>query len=309
LQYFDGIYKRFNIKFDRLYFESEVFQKGKELVLENPNVFKKSKGAVIFEGEKYGLHNRVFINSEGFATYEAKDLALAELQFREYEPDQIVHLVGPEQIEYFKVMFKALEILMPKSKGREMHLWYGWVRLKGGKMSSRTGIIVRGIELLDEVKEKLKGQELVAQAALRYALLKNRRQTNMAFDIEESVNLLGNSGPYLQYTYARIRSILRKQPFKRMALLPAVSQQEKDIMLKLSLFPELAESAAQEYEPSIIAKYLFDLAQLFNNYYQKVPILRSKEPEKLFRLALISAVAVVLKKGLDLLGIEVLEKM
>lgn len=327
LDYFDKIYKRLNVKFDRLYFESEVFKKGKEIVLKNlkKDIFKKSKGAIIFEGEKHGLHIRVFVNSKGLATYEAKDLALAKLQFKEYNPDKIIHLVSKEQIEYFKVLFKALEQVMPKSKNREMHLSYGWVGLKRGKMSSRSGKIVLAEWLLDKVEKLIMkisknainrvSTEKIAQAAIKYSILKTGIQKDMSFDIKQSINLSGNSGPYLQYTYARIQSILRKYGKNvemrgletRKCLV--FTETEKQLILKLSLFPEITAQAAAIYEPSLIAKYLFDLAQVFNDYYQKVPILKSKEQKKYFRLALISAIAVILKKGMNLLGIETVETM
>jgi len=309
LVYFDKIYQRLGTKFDRLYFESEVFEAGKKIVLENPNVFKQSQGAIIFEAEKYNLHNRVFINSKGQATYEAKDLALAGMQFKEYNPDKIIHLVGPEQSAYFKVLFKALSFVLPGSKDKEVHLPYGWVRLKKGKMSSRLGNVVSGGWLLDEIKKRLNEQEEIAQAAVKYSILKTNRQKDMAFDIEESINLSGDSGPYLQYTYARIKSILRKQKPSRIKQIPALQEQEKNIILKLSLFPDMIEQSAQELEPSIIAKYLFNLAQIFSNYYHQVPILKAEANQKIFRLNLIRATALVLKKGLYLLGINTPEEM
>lgn len=309
LSYFNKIYQRLDTKFDRLYFESEVFKRGKEIVLENPNIFKKSKGAIIFEGEKYNLHNRVFVNAKGQATYEAKDLALAEQQFKEYDPDKIIHLTGPEQSEYFKVLFKALEFTLAKSKNREMHLSYGWVRLKNAKMSSRLGNVVPGEWLLDEIKKRLSGQEEIAQAAVKYSILKTNRRKDMVFDIEQSITLVGDSGPYLQYTYARIKSILRKQNPQKIKQIPVLQGQEKNIILKLSLFPGIIQQAAQEFEPAVLAKYLFELAQIFSNYYHQVPILKAEKNQRIFRLNLIKAIALVLKRGLYLLGIKVLERM
>src|SRR5258708_9927455 len=146
LEYFDSIYKRVDTHFDRLYFESEVSEIGKKKA-ENAlkkGILEKSEGAIIYKGEEKGLHNRVFINSFGLPTYEAKDLGLAELQFSEYKPDKILHIVGPEQAPYFKVIFKVLEEIEPKTKDREFHIAYGWVRLKEGKMSSRKGNLVLG---------------------------------------------------------------------------------------------------------------------------------------------------------------------
>ncbi|PIT93499.1 arginine--tRNA ligase [Candidatus Falkowbacteria bacterium CG10_big_fil_rev_8_21_14_0_10_43_11] len=343
LDYFAKIYKRVNTKFDRLYFESETFAPGKKIVTEGvkKGIFKLSDGAIIFEGGKHGLHDRVFINSEGNPTYEAKDMALAKLQFSEFNPEKILHVVSKEQTEYFKVIFKALEQVLPKSKNRETHLPYGWVSLKGGKMSSRLGNVVLGEFLIEEIKEEIikiikdntsaqvltnrvdkeKLAEKISIAAVKYAFLKNGIDKDIAFDMEESVSLSGNSGPYLLYTYARIKSIIKKSlKHKNIKTLKQESQKvkkqnnnflpdEKQLLLKLSLFPEITQAAAEQLDPSIVAKYLFELAQSFNDYYHRVPVLKAEAAERQFRLALISAVASVLKKGIELLGFETVERM
>jgi len=335
LDYFAGIYKKLDIKFDRLYFESEVFQSGRQIVLKNlkKGVFKKSDGAVIFEGEKYGLHSRVFINSEGNPTYEAKDMGLAALQFKEFKPEKILHVVGPEQAEYFKVIIKALEIIMPESKGREAHLRYGWVRLKDGKMSSRLGNVVLGERLLDEARKEvieiikgargLKNKDEVADkvslAAVRYSILKNGPDKDIAFDLKESVSFNGSSGPYLQYTVARINSILRKSqipnpkfkknPKSQIQNYKLENLKEQQIVMKLAKYPEIVAMAGKNYDPSELTKYLFELAQEFNDYYHSVPVLKTKIYIKLARLSLIVAVRQTLENGLELLGIETVEKM
>ena len=342
LDYFAGIYKKLNTKFDRLYFESEVFSSGREIVLKNlqKGVFKVSQGAVIFEGEKYGLHSRVFINSEGNPTYEAKDMGLAELQFKEFKPDKILHVVGPEQAEYFKVIIKALEIVMPGSKGREAHLRYGWVRLKEGKMSSRLGNVILGEWLLDEAKKEvleiMKGArglknkadppageagvaDKVSLAAVKYSILKNGLDKDIAFDLHESVSFSGSSGPYLQYTAARIQSILRKSKilnhksqtnFKsQITNLKLDNVKEQQLVMKLAKYPEVVAAAGKNYDPSEVAKYLFELAQEFNDYYHSVPVLKAKIDVRQARLALIMAVKQTLINGLELLGIETVEKM
>ncbi|RJR15295.1 arginine--tRNA ligase, partial [Candidatus Microgenomates bacterium] len=157
LDYFELIYKRLYVHYDRYYFESEVYQSGKKYVEEalNVGVFEKSDGAIIFPGKKYGLHNRVFVTSEGNATYEAKDLGLGALQLKEYNPDQIIHIVGPEQAGYFQVIFEALDRVWPGTKDKEMHLIYGFVQLKSGKMSSRTGNVVTAWWLLEAAKQEI----------------------------------------------------------------------------------------------------------------------------------------------------------
>lgn len=325
LDYFSAIYKQLNTNFDRLYFESEVFLSGREIVLKNlkTGVFKVSDGAVIFEGEKYGLHSRVFINSEGNPTYEAKDMGLAELQFKEFRPAKILHVVGPEQAEYFKVIIKALEIVMPKTKGREAHLSYGWVRLKEGKMSSRLGNVILGQWLLDEARkevlETMKSSHLpnkdkiadkVSLAAVKYSVLKNGLDKDIAFDLRESVSFNGSSGPYLQYTVARINSILRKSKVQcKSQNLKFDDGKENQLIMKLARYPEAVAAAGKNCEPSEITKYLFDLAQELNNYYHTVPILKAKAEARQARLRLIMAVKQVLENGLELLGIETVEKM
>ncbi|MBI4779322.1 arginine--tRNA ligase [Candidatus Falkowbacteria bacterium] len=335
LDYFAGIYKKLDTKFDRLYFESEVFSSGREIVLRNlkKGVFKASRGAVIFEGEKYGLHSRVFINSEGNPTYEAKDMGLAELQFKEFRPEKILHVVGPEQAEYFKVIIKALEIIMPKTKGRETHLRYGWVRLKEGKMSSRLGNVVLGEWLLGEAKKEvleimksargLKNKAEVADkvslAAVKYSILKNGPDKDIAFDLKESVSFNGSSGPYLQYTVARINSITRKSQIPnpksqknskfKIQDLKLEDAKEQGLIVKLARYPEVLAVAGKNYDPSEIAKYLFELAQEFNDYYHSVRILKAKTDISLARLSLIMAVKQALENGLGLLGIETVEKM
>jgi len=329
LKYFAGIYHRVGTEFDRLYFESEVFDRGRELVVKNlkQSIFKVSDGAVIFEGEKYGLHNRVFLTQDGHPTYEAKELGLAELQFKEFSPEKIIHVVGPEQAEYFKVVFKALELVLPKTKAREAHLPYGWVRLKKGKMSSRSGNVILGEWLLDEVKKqigliveknkKLPNQEKILEkitlAAVKYSILKNGLTKDIAFDINESISLSGNSGPYLQYTYARINSILKKSKtqIKNIKIKFGIlgEKSESNLINKLARYPEAVELAGNSYDPSEIVKYLFELAQMFNEYYHSVPVLKAKAEIRLARLALISAINQVIANGLCLLGIEAVEEM
>jgi len=332
LKYFADIYQRVDTKFDRLYFESEVADRGREIVVKNlkQGIFKVSDGAVIFEGEKCGLHNRVFLTAGGHPTYEAKELGLAELQFKEFSPEKIIHVVGPEQVEYFKVVFKVLELVLPKLKDREIHVPYGWVRLKEGKMSSRLGNVILGEWLLDEVKKKIKvmveknkklpNKEKIAEkitiAAVKYSILKNGLSKDIAFDINESISLSGNSGPYLQYTYARINSIIKKSEVRSKKLEIGnlksgnlIESKENELIMKLARYAEAVETAGKNYDPSEIAKYLFELAQTFNEYYHSVPVLKAKMEVRMARLALISSINQVMANGLNLLGIEVVDEM
>jgi len=325
LEYFDQIYQRLGAKFDRLYFESQVAKEGKKIVLQNlkKKIFQKSEGAVIFPGEKYGLHNRVFINQKGLPTYEAKDIALAKKQFADFSPLKILHVVGPEQKGYFEVVFKALEKVFPKTTNKEFHLIYGWVRLKNGKMSSRTGEVVLGEWLLSEVKKILNRQfkmaekiaEKVAIGAIKYSLLKFSPQSEIVFDINESINLEGDSGPYLQYTYARCQSVLAKSEIdlKKSELNlshPYPKPEEQAILRTVYKFPEVVQQAGEKFSPNLICSFLFDLAQKYNVFYNKHSILKADNKELIrFRLFLTLAVSQVIKTGLNLLGIEAPEKM
>jgi len=328
LNYFDHIYQRVGVKkFDRLYFESETFELGKKIVLEGvkKGIFKESEGAIIFEGSKYGLHDRVFVNSKGLPTYEAKDQALARLQFKEYKPTEILHVVAKEQIEYFKVIFKALEFTLPESKDREKHLVYGWVSLKEGKMSSRTGNVVLAEWLLDEAEKKIgeimldreiknKNEVIskIAVAAIKYSMLKTGVNNDIIFDVNEAVSLTGNSGPYLLYIVARINSILKKLKTKDQKLKSIgikIEDEEKVLLLSLSKFDEAIKNAANDRDPSLVAKYLFDLAQVFNNFYQLCPVLQAGEETKHLRLQLILKTKETMVCGLELLGIKVVEEM
>jgi len=318
LDYFDMIYKRVYTKFDRLYFESEVADPGKAIALESlkKGILVKSQGAVIYPGEKKGLHNRVFVTSEELATYEAKDLALANLQFAEFKPDLILHVVAPEQKDYFEVLFKALEEINPASKGKEVHLIYGWVRLKKGKMASRKGEVVLGDWLIDEIKKEViknyktteKIAEQVAVAAVKYSFLKPSLLQEIAFDIRESISLGGDSGPYLQYTYARIQSVLRKTKVQNIQNnQPKTNNEEALLLRSLSRFSEITIDAAKNYSPNLLCNYLFNLAQKYNNFYNQHKIIGG-DNEKL-RILLTVATGQVLKNGLTLLGIQTPERM
>lgn len=330
LEYFQPIYDLLGIKYDRLFFESETYERGRELVLVNVGspreagkVFEESQGAIIFPGEKQGLHNRVFITQEGNPTYEAKDLGLAELQYQAFNFDSAIHVVAHEQAGYFQVVFQAIEMLFPYLKGREYHLGYGLVDLKEGKMSSRAGNVVTVDDLykvvLEKVREVMKQNEKkvdqdvakqVAIGAIKFSYLKVSPNPNMVFDLQESVSLQGDSGPYLQYTYARTQSLLRNANSSSQLHTGCVNVdleiEERAILVKLSYFPEVVEAASQ-FRPNLICEYLVELAAQFNMFYQKYRIIDSDKKE--FRLVLTKAVGEVLKKGLDLLGIEAPNRM
>lgn len=327
LEYFDSIYSRVHTKFDRLFFESECAESGKAIAEKalRDGILEKSDGAIIFPGSKYSLHDRVFITSLGVPTYEAKDLGLARLQFAEFKPGKILHIVGPEQSGYFQVLFKALELIMPETKGRELHIPYGWVKLKTGKMSSRTGQVVLGEWLLDEAKKELikvhpmpEGiAEDVAVGAVKYSFLKTAINQELAFDLKESISLEGNSGPYLQYTYARCQSVLNKSNKPTTQLINKaedgkwkIENEEASILRSLIHFPEIIEEAAENFSPNLLCNYLYDLAQKYNRLYNSCPILINSDQQVTnFRLALTFGASQVLKNGLKILGIETPERM
>ncbi|MBI2330006.1 arginine--tRNA ligase [Candidatus Daviesbacteria bacterium] len=323
LEYFEDLYKLLGIKYDRLFFESEVHEPGKEIVLKHIGpVFEKSEGAVIFPGEKYGLHNRVFINSAGNSTYEGKDIGLAKLQAETYPFDLNIHVVGNEQASYFEVIFKAVEQVFPELKGKECHLSYGMISFKGGKMSSRTGEVISINDLYEavaaKVREVMKEGKLkddeevirkVALGAIKYSYLKFAPVSNFIFDLDQSVSLQGDSGPYLQYTYARSQSVLRQVSYQasKQVIGGKLETEERALIRRLEYFSGSVEQSAKEYRPNLLAEYLMDLAKEFNLFYQKHRIIQSEERER--RLALTWAVGNVLKQGLYLLGIEAPERM
>jgi len=322
LEYFDTVYARVGTIFDRLYFESEVFELGIEKVEEalQKGILEKSDGAIVYKGEKDGLHTRVFLTNEGNPTYEGKELGLAEFQLNEYHPDKIVHLVGKEQKGYFEVAFKVIEQLYPELVGKEFHQVYGWVSLKGGKMSSRKGNVVLGMWLLDEVKQRIHNEysdlseeqaELITQAAVKYAFLKTSLTQDVAFDIDESISLNGNSGPYLQYTVVRAVSVLQKVGGEVdtgvLEQNPKLSEKDIRLMRLLSRFNEIIIDAAKTYSPSTLATYLYDLASEFNGLYNSEKIIGDENQE--VRLAITKICSERLEKGLKLLGIQVPDKM
>lgn len=330
LDYYQWVYKTLGVKYDKLFFESEIADKGKKIVLDNVNkVFKEDQGAIIFAGSEYGLHNRVFITSAGNPTYEAKEMAVGEAEYEAFKFDKAIHVVDSQQSAYFDVAFKALELIDEKFKGKQVHVANGYVGLKQGKMSSRTGDVVTFNWLYDEIKKRILKYidssniskeisqeerqqicETVGIGAIKFAMLKYSPQTNIIFDLDKSVTLDGDSGPYVQYTYARAKSVLRNASYN---YLPGVQvreleKEERLLLQKLEHFEIYLEEAASKYHPNIITAYLLDLSKMFNLFYQKYPIIKAEEKAE-FRLALTCGVAVVLKQGLNLLGIDAPERM
>ena len=324
LAYFETIYARLGTKFDGYYPESRTGEFGYGMVMDGleKGIFVKGDGgAIIFPGSKHGLHDRVFINSLGLPTYETKDFGNAVAKQKDFAYDQSIIVTGNEINEYFHVIIKALGLLVPELGEKTIHVGHGMVRLPEGKMSSRTGKIKTGESLLDAAKIQAKQlsesedealADQIGQAAVKYAFLKSSIGKDIIFDFEESVSFDGNSGPYLQYTFARTQSVLLKAEISNFQFPISnfkLQIEERELLRLLSRFPEVIEEAAKRLSPNILCNYLFELAQAFNLFYQKCPILKAEEETKAFRLTLTKSTGETVKKGLNLLGIKAPEKM
>lgn len=321
IAYFEEMYTRLYSHFDRCYFESEVHEKGlaaaKELL--SKGILERSEGAVVFNGEKYGLDTRVFINSLGFPTYEGKELGLADREFSDFGTlDKCIHVVTPEQTGFFKITFKVEELLDKEKFGnKQYHLAYEWVRLKDGKMSSRIGNVIEASWLLDEIKKKIAEKfenagdiaETLAVAAVKYSFLKNSTNSQIAFDIDESVSLDGNSAPYILYTFVRTQSILTKESENTGTYPAEMSTNEMQMLRLIYQYTDKVHKAASTLSPNIIAGYLYELCREYNLFYQKNPILKAEDEKKYVRLQITKAVGAIIKHGLDLLGIKTVQKM
>ncbi len=328
LEYFESIYKLLGTKFDGYYPESLTGEWGYDFVIEGlkKGIFETSEGAIVYRGEKKGLHTRVFINKLGLPTYETKDIGNAPHKYSEFEYDRSIIVTANEINEYFKVVISALKEVNPELGEKTIHLGHGVVRLPEGKMSSRTGKVFTFEELFEAVKNKIeailkdfdienKAQMLnvVAVGAIKFAMLKHQPAIDTIFDIDKSAALEGDSGPYIQYTYARAKSILRKGLSNLGDLsnlgIETLEKEERQILQKIEYFDGIIEEATQSLHPNLIATYLLDLASDFNLFYQKHRIIDAEQNKKEFRLALTKAVSIVLKQGLYLLGIETAERM
>ena len=335
LEKFSEIYERLYSHFDRQYMESEVKDEAIHYIEEaiKKDILVKSNGAVIFPGEEYGLETRVFLNSQGLPTYDGKELGLAYREFTDFgKIDLCIHNVAVEQISFFKVNFKVQELLDPdRFMNKQKHNAYEFVGLKKGKMSSRLGKVVLAEDVINLAKEKIQDlvksrenselsqnddfgeiTEKLAVSTIKYAFLKINPFKYLAFDIEESISFSGNSGPYINYTYARINSILNKsKPGKlnKNTYKYLKFDEEIDLIMHLSKFSQVLVTARDEYNPSEIVKYLFDLSKKFNDYYHKVPIIKAGDKEKKARLKLLQAVNQVLENGTYLLGFKLVKEM
>lgn len=313
--YFATLYSQLQVvPFDRYIPESEVTTLGLATVNEQlaKGVYEKSGDAVIFDGEKYGLHTRVFINSEGIPTYEAKDVGLSLTKWQDYHFDESIIITANEQAQYMQVVLKSIEQFAPEPALRTKHLTHGLVKLIGGvKMSSRKGNIVTALEILQAARDA--GQETgnnpneeTILAAVKYAFAKNRIGSDIAYDPKESIALEGNSGPYLQYAHARARSIIGKSSVVATPITD-LEPMERVLVRKIGEYSEIIDLATTQLMPHHICTYLYELAQEFNRFYEKNRVI--DDPREAIRLTLIANYADTLKNGLTLLGITAPEKL
>ena len=316
--YFVSMYTRLGVTFERHFMESEATPKGVEMVkagLEK-GVFEQSDGATVFRGEEHGLHTRVFLNNEGLPTYEAKDLGLMFLKEDEFHYDRSVILTGNEQAEYFKVMLKAASMIQPELTEKTTHLSHGILKLSTGKMSSRTGDVVTAKQLLDTVEETVRTQNPDAPAvvenalgAFKYAMLKHTVGTDIVYDVEDSLDITGNSGPYVQYAAVRVGSILEKVGESSGETRDYDWQAERKLLALLMHYPEIVQTATTQYEPHGICNFAYELAREMNRYYETTPVKDASETEKAARVQLLSFMREVFEHSLGLLNISVPAKM
>jgi len=328
LESFEKIYERLGTTFDNYFFEGKEGRNGVGIVKEflAKGVFEESDGAVIFPGEKHGLHTRVFLTSQGLPTYEAKELGLNIEKFRIY-PDlsQSIIITANEQTDYFRVLLKVFSLINPSIAEKTKHIPHGMMRLTTGKMGSRKGNVVTAETFIGEVKklvevkikdrdfdeiEKEKVAEDVALAAIKYQILRQAIGGDIIYDPEKSISFEGDSGPYLQYACVRAGTVLAKAEevgiAKDVAALPeGISLLEK----LLCRFPEIVSRSREEYAPHRITTYLTELAAAFNSYYANNQIIDAKNPLSPYRVALTRAFVHVMKNGLWLLGIRVPKRM
>ncbi|MGB4759472.1 MAG: arginine--tRNA ligase [Candidatus Saccharimonadales bacterium] len=314
-EYFAVLYEQLEVvPFDRYIPESEVTPLGVETVrtqLAN-GVYEKSGEAVIFDGEKFGLHTRVFINSEGLPTYETKDVGLSLTKWDDYHFDESIIITANEQSQYMQVVIKSIEQFAPEPAQRTRHLTHGMVKLQGGtKMSSRKGNIVTALEILEAAREAGREtgnspDEHTILAAVKYAFAKNRIGGDIAYDPKESIALEGNSGPYLQYAHARARSILQKLQFEA-APIENLEADERTLLRKIGEYAEVVERATNELLPHHICTYLYELAQEFNRFYEKNRVVGDSREN--VRAQLVQKYADSLENGLGLLGVYAPDKL
>ncbi|MCQ2293033.1 MAG: arginine--tRNA ligase [Bacteroidaceae bacterium] len=335
---FDETYKALGVSFDKIYYESQTYLEGKEKVeegLKKGIFYRRPDNSVWADLTGEGLDEKLLLRSDGTSVYMTQDIGTAKLRFQDFPIDKMVYVVGNEQNYHFQVLSILLDKLGFEWGKGLVHFSYGMVELPNGKMKSREGTVVDADDLVaamiadaratmdaagknDDMTEEEKQEtaRIVGMGALKYFLLKVDARKNMLFNPEESIDFNGNTGPFIQYTYARIRSVLRKaaeQGLNVEAGLPAdvaISTKEEELIQHMAQFAEVVRTAGQDCSPSVIANYCYDLVKEYNQFYHDFSILKEEdEAKKMFRLALSKNVAQIVKNGMGLLGIEMPERM
>jgi arginyl-tRNA synthetase len=325
IDYFFSIYQELNVSFRKIFYESELLDAGLKLVAEltTQGILRKSEGALIADLEKYGLGILPIIRSDGTALYPVADLALASEKFKKYGLDESIYIVDVRQSLYFKQLFKILDLMGYRKSLR--HLTYDFVTLPEGMMASRTGNVITYRELKAKLLEKLMTEitqrhpdwsvDRVTDVALnlaistmKFEMLKVGAEKIITFNVEEALKFDGYTACYLQYGYVRLQSIVRKAGFNLFVGRPDLSKltdgKEKALLMKIARYPEIIAQAGAGYNPSELTKYLFELVQLFSDYYHEVNILKAATAVRRARLTLVKAIAQVLKNGFGILGIK-----
>lgn len=335
---FDETYKMMGVTFDKIYYESDTYLEGKEKVMEGLEkgfFFRKEDGSVWADLTSEGLDHKLLLRGDGTSVYMTQDIGTAKLRFADYPIDKMIYVVGNEQNYHFQVLSILLDKLGFEWGKSLVHFSYGMVELPEGKMKSREGTVVDADDLMEEMISTAKetSQELgkldglsqeeahdiariVGLGALKYFILKVDARKNMTFNPKESIDFNGNTGPFIQYTYARIQSVLRKAAESGIAVpeqIPAgieLSEKEEGLIQMIADFAAVVKQAGEDYSPSIIANYTYDLVKEYNQFYHDFSILREEnEAVKVFRIALSANVAKVVRLGMGLLGIEVPSRM
>ena len=335
---FDETYKKMGVSFDKIYYESNTYLEGKEKVMEGLEkgfFFKKEDGSVWADLTAEGLDHKLLLRGDGTSVYMTQDIGTAKLRFADYPIDKMIYVVGNEQNYHFQVLSILLDKLGFEWGKSLVHFSYGMVELPEGKMKSREGTVVDADDLMEEMISTAKetSQELgkldgltqeeaddiariVGLGALKYFILKVDARKNMTFNPKESIDFNGNTGPFIQYTYARIQSVLRKAVESGIVIpeqIPAgieLSEKEEGLIQMVADFAAVVKQAGEDYSPSIIANYTYDLVKEYNQFYHDFSILREEnEAVKVFRIALSANVAKVVRLGMNLLGIEVPSRM
>ena len=330
---FDETYKRLGIHFDKIYYESETYLLGKNLVdegLDKGVFYHKKDGSVWIDLSAEGLDEKLLLRNDGTSVYMTQDLGTAQLRAEDFEPEKLVYVVGNEQNYHFDVL-RLILIKLGRAWARGIyHLSYGMVELPEGKMKSREGTVVDADDLMDEMISTAKSMteelgkiedfdseeaenlyRMVGLGALKYFILKVDPKKNMTFNPRESIDFNGNTGPFIQYTHARIRSVLRKAGEENeLDAAVKINAKERDLLIMLSQFPALVKDAASSFSPALLANYLFELAREYNQFYHEFTILKEEDNSiRQLRLMLSKVTANVIKTGMNLLGIQVPERM